>query len=1221
MMVSWPAGHRWEDCQVTIYDKTLVHKATLGVTHKLRYNKRLFGGYGSLLTFELRRDDPWVAELTNGQLHFIRVLEDKGDGTRWQTFAGYQIKRKDADEVGQDEQFVEFTFLPLPRMAGWRVGIPVTGETLETTAKVDNAFKWFIERVLGATAPVAPTTSAVRAFTNFSVAADKNEYPTNVALKATGQNIYEFLQLHGSAYEVDWDIYLNASGYPEFETWYPRRGLDRTEGNGVNDECIFTDKQGSFRKQEYQHDTTDVVSNVLDNRFTKDVGNTDVSDAWLYREVAIPSSNEVTMAVELADRAPVLSWTMSEFVETEDRQWGLHFDVGDKVTVYSAEFGYTLNDVICDVTAEYDEAGFRRLTLTFGDPVPDQQDNQRGGGRRRLDPEYTDPRVIPDMALAILPVANTNVVGVGTRAAPDDHQHLLSLTADDTNIMTLTAGVGNVNGAGGVTTAIVGGNLVISGAGVLNAHALLSATHSDTTAASVVRGDLVTGQGAAPNTKWARLAIGAANTFAKSDGTDVGWGAAVIGLLGDAGAGSLPDANGKITVGGVNGYSFNAHDNQVDFTGPWYRDVVSTAFVRPTTSTDKVLVNTATLPDAGTYLYVDGHIRCNGTLKALDTHLFLTGKDGIVDVSLSGTDAMLNALTSAGDVGAHIDSAASSYFRGGSVHVENGHDLVMYSDAGTTSKATWDGATGTITLLAGGNLDIQTGAASKFTVLGASGNTTWAAGATLTLEGVAYLPPAAAPGGAGYALVSAAGSPYQLSWSATTTAAAHALLSATHSDTLAAAVADGSIIIGNVTPKWSALAISVPAAGLINHLAVANGETRPSWKALFDATVPTTMAPSDAAAAGTAVVAARRDHTHGAPATWTATAHNLFSAIHGDTTGAASPVDGDIIIGNVTPKWSKLAISVPAAAVRNVLGVDNGETRPSWKTVLDATNPATLTAAAAAAPGTSLVFAHRDHVHAVTSSSAPGAAAALLATNASGYLRLVRLEIYSDAKYLERSGTVLRYESDAYHTFRIGGANVFGISATAVYPAVTNTFSSGTTDLRWSTDYCIDLNASGVVYIGADCNLYRSAVNTLKTDDGLYVTGATTINSTLVVAGQLTSQVATGSAPFVVASTTKVANLNVDYLDGYSSSTTTVAETVAVRNASGNLFANAFYDGAYYCKPNGNSTFNGDLVLTGELECATLRVNQAPAVKGATAWTYNVTVNFNGSNYKVMLAA
>jgi len=105
--------------------------------------------------------------------------------------------------------------------------------------------------------------------------------------------------------------------------------------------------------------------------------------------------------------------------------------------------------------------------------------------------------------------------------------------------------------------------------------------------------------------------------------------------------------------------------------------------------------------------------------------------------------------------------------------------------------------------------------------------------------------------------------------------AAHDLLSAGHTDVLNDAVTDGDIIIGNVTPKWSSLAISVPAAGLINHLAVANGETRPSWKALFDATVPGTIGVSDAAAAGTAVVAARRDHAHASPATFPPTAHAL----------------------------------------------------------------------------------------------------------------------------------------------------------------------------------------------------------------------------------------------------------------------------------------------------------------------------------------------------------
>jgi hypothetical protein len=56
-----------------------------------------------------------------------------------------------------------------------------------------------------------------------------------------------------------------------------------------------------------------------------------------------------------------------------------------------------------------------------------------------------------------------------------------------------------------------------AGAGI---HAILSATHSDALAASVVRGDILVGN-AAP--KWSRLAKGAANTVLKSDGTDVSW--------------------------------------------------------------------------------------------------------------------------------------------------------------------------------------------------------------------------------------------------------------------------------------------------------------------------------------------------------------------------------------------------------------------------------------------------------------------------------------------------------------------------------------------------------------------------------------------------------------------------------------------------------------------------------------------------------------------------
>jgi hypothetical protein len=212
--------------------------------------------------------------------------------------------------------------------------------------------------------------------------------------------------------------------------------------------------------------------------------------------------------------------------------------------------------------------------------------------------------------------------------------------------------------------------------------------------------------------------------------------------------------------------------------------------------------------------------------------------------------------------------------------------------------------------------------------------------------------------------------------------AAHSLLdSAVHNDVLTDAVTAGDVIFGNDTPKWASLAITVPAATFFNVVGVFNAETTPSWKALFDATVPVTQAAGDAAAAGTAVVAARRDHRHGMPATLPATAHDLLAATHGDTL-ADAVTDGDIIIGNATPKWSSLAISIPAAGLINHLAIANGETRPAWKALFDATVPTTMAPSDAAAAGTAVVAARRDHLHGAPATWPPSAHALSAHSNA-----------------------------------------------------------------------------------------------------------------------------------------------------------------------------------------------------------------------------------------------
>ena len=165
----------------------------------------------------------------------------------------------------------------------------------------------------------------------------------------------------------------------------------------------------------------------------------------------------------------------------------------------------------------------------------------------------------------------------------------------------------------------------------------------------------------------------------------------------------------------------------------------------------------------------------------------------------------------------------------------------------------------------------------------------------------------------------------------------------------------------NTTNHGLLVQATAPATGMYNYVGITYGETAYTNKALFDATVPGTIAENATAAAGSASVAARRDHTHGSPSTYAPTAHNIFSASHGDIAANASPVDGDVIIGNATPKWSKLAISIPSGTgLLNVLGIINGELRPSWKVLFDTTNPAAL---GTVAPGTSTIAAHRDHVH------------------------------------------------------------------------------------------------------------------------------------------------------------------------------------------------------------------------------------------------------------------
>jgi hypothetical protein len=276
--------------------------------------------------------------------------------------------------------------------------------------------------------------------------------------------------------------------------------------------------------------------------------------------------------------------------------------------------------------------------------------------------------------------------------------------------------------------------------------------------------------------------------------------------------------------------------------------------------------------------------------------------------------------------------------------------------------------------------------------------------------------------------------------SVTGAAGPHNVLSATHSDATTTAATRGDVIIANSSPAWTALAI-----GAATRFLRSDG-TDPSWAAIqagdvptlggmpaltlstsngaggaatyvrtdatllvFDATVPTTIQPDDAAAAGAASVAARRDH-----------AHAIVCAVAGTIAPDDSAAEGSA--GSFARSDHTHAITCAAPDTNLAVATTNAE-------------------------GGEATFARSDHSHAITSSAAPGAAASLLASDANGYLQLVRLGIGAAPSYLLHVET--SSDGEIARIRRAGATKNVGLFITATEATgVVDLAASGSTDFQ-----------------------------------------------------------------------------------------------------------------------------------------------------------------------------
>lgn len=177
--------------------------------------------------------------------------------------------------------------------------------------------------------------------------------------------------------------------------------------------------------------------------------------------------------------------------------------------------------------------------------------------------------------------------------------------------------------------------------------------------------------------------------------------------------------------------------------------------------------------------------------------------------------------------------------------------------------------------------------------------------------------------------------------------APHNILSTVHADSLADTVVRGDILYGNATPKWARL-----AKGTSQYI-LKSGATDIAWDAMLG--IPSLTAPAgdrimfyDDSAGKVAFLNVSTGLN--VLSTNLTASQELLSTTHTDTL-ADSVVQGDVIVGNATPKWSRLA-SNAAATNKFLRAVSSGI--PSWETVTQADVSGLTTASAPTFSGETL---------------------------------------------------------------------------------------------------------------------------------------------------------------------------------------------------------------------------------------------------------------------------
>lgn len=225
-----------------------------------------------------------------------------------------------------------------------RYVVPASGQEYDTrTDPADDVAKAYVYNHCGGGA------AALRQFSDLTVAADASA-AGSLTWDARYSRVYDVLDKLRLKGGFDWRFVPTASGYT-FTTAYPQWGLDRTRGNGVNDEMVFQVDRRNFRQMAYEFDASELENYAYvagqgegaDRTVRERSDATSITDYG--RCEAFVDARDLLLAASLDDRGD------SELAKRAARQsmtvlpteglWPGTFDLGDLVTVTAYQWSRT----------------------------------------------------------------------------------------------------------------------------------------------------------------------------------------------------------------------------------------------------------------------------------------------------------------------------------------------------------------------------------------------------------------------------------------------------------------------------------------------------------------------------------------------------------------------------------------------------------------------------------------------------------------------------------------------------------------------------------------------------------------------------------------------------------------------------------------------------------------------------------------------------------------